>query len=327
MNYETNFKKSLVKTLNDKALSQKSINMYVRNLELLNDKPLNNLNFLNDYKKILQKLENKNQNTKRSYLISIVAVLKHMDKTKTNSFKQYHEEMMKLNKIIRQEASENKPTQKQEKEWIQWPDVIKRHKELGQEFKKIVGSPSKSEYNHIILPYMALSLYVLNPPRRNRDYTEMVVIKNDVKPMDKTINYLILDKDKFYFNVFKTSKTAPELEKELDIPPELKSIINDYLKYHPLIKNKINNKTHEWFLVNYDGQKLNESNGMTKLLNKVFNKEFAASMLRHSYLTYKYFDITEQMKLDSLAMGHSVGVQREYIKNVNDTETKNDIEV
>jgi hypothetical protein len=44
----------------------------------------------------------------------------------------------------------------------------------------------------------------------------------------------------------------------------------------------------------------------------VFGKQIGSSMLRHIYLSSKY-DIDE-MKKDADAMGHSLGVQKEYMK-------------
>jgi hypothetical protein len=38
-------------------------------------------------------------------------------------------------------------------------------------------------------------------------------------------------------------------------------------------------------------------------------------MLRHIYLSEKYGDTLNEMKKDSLAMGHSLEVQRSYVKN------------
>ena len=321
MNYNTDFKKEIIQKLSDNKKSLNTITNYIRNLELINDGlPLKSLKFLENSEKIISKLKDKKENTYRTYLISIVGVLKSMGKEKTKYYKQYHEVMMDLNKKLGKEEASGKPSETMKKEWINWEDVIKRYNQLKKEFDEITGKlATKYEWDEVILPTMTLALYVLNPPRRSEDYTECYIVKN--KKDDKTKNYLILDEKRFYFNVFKTSKTAPEAEKTLDIPPKLMEVINKYMIYHPkLINTKVNNKTEERFLIKFNGKPLNKINGMTKLLNKIFNKKFGASMLRHSYLTNKYFIVNEQMRKDALAMGHSTGTQKTYIKDIKETE-------
>ena len=54
---------------------------------------------------------------------------------------------------------------------------------------------------------------------------------------------------------------------------------------------------------------------MIRILNKVFGRKVSSSMLRHSYLSSKYAKINEEQKEDADAMGHSTGMQKDYIKN------------
>jgi hypothetical protein len=53
-------------------------------------------------------------------------------------------------------------------------------------------------------------------------------------------------------------------------------------------------------------------NAITRILNRIFGRKVAASMLRHIYLSDKY-DIKE-MKADADAMGHSLEEQKKYMK-------------
>jgi hypothetical protein len=55
-------------------------------------------------------------------------------------------------------------------------------------------------------------------------------------------------------------------------------------------------------------------NAITRVLNRVFGKKIGSSMLRHIYLSDKYKDQNEEMKKDAEAMGHSLDLQRAYIK-------------
>jgi hypothetical protein len=43
-------------------------------------------------------------------------------------------------------------------------------------------------------------------------------------------------------------------------------------------------------------------------------------MLRHIYLSDKYGDLLKEQKEDAIKMGHSVSMQRDYIKDDDDLE-------
>jgi hypothetical protein len=64
-----------------------------------------------------------------------------------------------------------------------------------------------------------------------------------------------------------------------------------------------------------DGEPIVAVNAITRVLNKVFGKKVGSSLLRHIYLSSKYGDTLAEMKKDSAAMGHSLEVQKTYIKN------------
>jgi hypothetical protein len=64
---------------------------------------------------------------------------------------------------------------------------------------------NKYEYN-ILLEYLIFSLYILQEPRRNKDYLEMYIVKDKIKLLNNDLNYLLLDNGKFIFNTYKTSK-------------------------------------------------------------------------------------------------------------------------
>jgi hypothetical protein len=67
------------------------------------------------------------------------------------------------------------------------------------------------------------------------------------------------------------------------------------------------------FLVYYNKKHIPD-NGITRILNKIFNKKIGSSMLRHIYLSDKYGQQKEDMKQDSIKMGHSINQQADYIK-------------
>jgi hypothetical protein len=316
--YNTKFKKELIEKLNNKGLTNSTINLYLRNLEKLNEGPLKNLKFLNDPNKILEKLEDYKENTKRLYLISICSVLNVEDKTKL--YDKYFKLMINKNKELKEQEATNEPSQQQSKNWLSWEEVINKHNELKQNIIPIIENKPKllslNKYNDI-LKYLILSLYVLMPPRRNSDYQFMNVRKTDTD--DTTKNYLILDNKQFYFNKYKTQKKfGKQIE---DIPEELMEIIELYLKYHPLVNDKKYKKSNiktldEPFLVYYNSEPLNKVNSITRILNSIFEKNLGSSMLRHIYLSNKYEDVIEEQKKDANAMAHSVEMQKNYVKKI-----------
>ncbi len=324
MNFETDFKKNLVQKFSekkygkskDKTLSANSINLYIRNLEKLNDDmPLKNLNFLKDTNSIESKLSNYKENTKRGYLISICSALTTESNKKFNKvYETYYNLLSQMNNTIKTDESENNKTETQKENWIKWDDVKTKLEELKTKVDSFKKSKEINEHNYnTLLQLVILGLYYYKQPRRNLDYYRMVCIKKYFSDMDIDVNYLSIDDKQFIFNVFKTSKTEG-IQKE-DIPDELMDIINIYLKFHPLIKGKkikVNQRIP--FLVYYNGAKFDKVNSITRILNKIFGKAIGSSMLRHIFLSNKYGDIIEEQKKDAKAMGHSVEQQKDYIK-------------
>lgn len=309
---ETEFKKNLEKSFELKKLAPTSIKMYLRNLEKLNDDhPLKNLNFLKEVEKIQQFLEKYKPNTKRGYLISIVSALS-LDKTKNKKlYDTYYALMMDKNKEIKEVEAKGEKTESQEKNWISWDEVTAKMKELEDKVKSF-GKEINAHQYEVLLQEVILALYYYKAPRRN-EYQNMNIVKSDVGlPVDK--NYLDMDKKQFVFNVYKTFKKEGQLKE--DIPAELFSVIQYYLKYHPLIKGKkIVKTTNVPFLVYHNGEPLTQVNAITRILNKTFGKKVGSSLLRHVYLSEKYGDVKKEMEEDAKAMSHSVSTQQNnYVK-------------
>jgi integrase len=124
-------------------------------------------------------------------------------------------------------------------------------------------------------------------------------------PTDK--NYYDMTTQRFVFNKYKTAKKYKEQVES--VPESLQAVLKCYLAHHPLAKQK-----EFKLLVKPDGSPLNTVNSITRILNKVFGKKVGSSMLRHIYLSGKYGKVVEDMEKDAEAMGHSTGVQKEYVK-------------
>jgi len=285
--------------LKEKGLADKSIKLYMTILKGLNDKrEVRNLKFLENPKKILDKIKDYKPTTQRNVLIAIVSILKNLG---NDGYKLYYDKMIEMNKEIEDNNKNNVKTETQKENWIKWDDVENKFNEL---VKKLKGSKNISEdgYNNY-LDTVILGLYVLLPPRRNVDYLTMKVSTDGNK--DDKYNWLDLKKKQFIFNNYKTKKSFGQ--QIIDIPKDLMDLIKKYLKYK---------KDGEgYLLVKFSGERLKSDNAITRRLNKIFGKNISSSMLRHSYLTSKYGKVQEEMKADAEAMAHSVKQQKDYIKN------------
>lgn len=315
MNYITPLRKELEAKFAEKKLSPSSIKLYVRNLEKLNDdQPLKTLTFLKDPAVIATKLEHYKENTKRGYLISIVSTLAldKSNKAKQALYDSYYKMMMDKNKALKAAESENKMSDAQASNWLKWTDVEEKWNALEQRVNTFIKQKeiNESQYN-TLLAWVVLSLYTLLPPRRN-EY-QMVQVVKSAAGLPTDTNYLDVDKSQFILHKFKTAKK--EGVATIAIPEKLLEVIRIYFKYHPLIQGKkITKATHIPFLVYYDGKEMNQTNSVTRILNKIFGKKVSSSMLRHVYLSSKYGNTLEEMKQDSDAMGHSLATQKDYIK-------------
>lgn len=313
MSKNEDFKDHLIKKMKEKDLAETSINFYLRNLKKLNDdKPIENLNFLSNKKKVMKFILSKKPNTQRNYYISLVSTLR-TDPTKKTLQKFYQGHMDSMNKTLKEKESSNEKTETQKNNWIPHEEIQNIYNDLEKhvnEFKDKINL-SESEYK-VLLKYVVLSLYILIPPRRNKDYKDAYIIKGiKEKDLDNKENYIDITNKKFIFNNFKTAKT--EGQQKIDIPDNLLNVLNIYVKHHPLLEE--NEKTFDVpFLVNYKGIPLDSVNAITVILNKIFPKKIGSSMLRHMYLSNKYGDILKEQQKDAKMMAHSTTMQKDYIK-------------
>jgi hypothetical protein len=135
------------------------------------------------------------------------------------------------------EHATDEPTEEQKENWISWDDVKAKFKELHDEVEKFKDNKKLNEKeSDTLLCYMLLSLYIHVPPRRNKDYQFMNVVKKYNDSLDDDINYLSYEDNRFVFNVYKTSKKYGK--QIIEINPDLKACIDIYLKFHPKIFSK-----------------------------------------------------------------------------------------
>ena len=314
-------------------VSNNSINLYIAQLRRLaydkTDKKLNNLSYLKDTDKIMEKISKYAINTQRSYLCSVSSILSKYSKSNKSYVSLYDFYKGKLYELVKNNPKTNEKTETQSENWMSWDEVLSIKDKLKSEVNKFEDEKKiDTPQYETLLKYITISLYTDNEPRRNADYQLLYVVKDNTDlPNDK--NYLDMKNKQFIFNVYKTVKH--EGKKVLNISDELfNKIKHIYFKFHPLIKgklNKISNKEPIRFLVYEDGTALDKINSLTRLLNKIFNKNVGSSMLRHIYITHKYGDMIDkyaEMQQTASNMSHTLATQHDYMKKSKKKHSDND---
>jgi len=296
--------------IKEKTVKDTTKQMYLKNMTRLNDgEEVKDLGFLKDTKKIESKLSKYKPNSKRTYLISIVSVLKDV-KGFAEIYKHYYDEMMKLNTELK---VNNTKSDTQKENWLSQDEVRQRFAEMFNDVKPLFTLKKLNEEQYKkFLNLVVLSLYVLQPVRRNKDYQLMRVVPNTKKitsiPDYKDFNYLDLSTQKFLFYNFKTSGTY-HLQ-EIDVSPELYHILSTFLKFHPNKKAK-----DHMLLVDFEGKPFIQINSITRILNKIFGKNVGVSLLRNIFLTDEFGDNFKKMQKTATAMGTSSStIENNYIK-------------
>lgn len=298
-----------LKTKLSENRAESSVNLYMAKLQILNDnKPFRTLSFLTDYDSIIRSIQDKKPNTQVSYLTSILVALEHYPKYKDTKTK-YSEQYEKLVKERKEKESSHQKSETEKESLIPVQELGEVRKSLRQKTESYDNqeSLSKTEYN-CYLQHMILELYTAIPPRRNQDYLYMFVVASKPETIDTNKNYLVLNERKFIFNKYKTFRIYGS--QELAIPEELMNTIEKYLVRHPLLLTELEIP----FLVNYKGKELDKVAGITRVLNKVFNKNIGCSALRHIFITDKFGNSVKDREETANAMAHSTNTQNKYIK-------------
>ena len=235
-------------------------------------------------KKVLEFLKDKEGSKRKTILAALVVLTGH----KENVSEQYRKTMLDDAHKYNDDEKDQEKTETQKKNWISQEELKKIYDTLAKDTKTLLTkeSLSPSEFQRL-QNYVILSLYILQPPRRLMDYTEMKLSEID-KEKD---NYI--DKKTFVFNKYKTSKFTGK--EQIDLNPKLKYILDKWKKHNP----------HEYLLVGTNNKKLTSSQ-LQQRLNTILGRQARVNILRHSFLSDKYKDIDiRDMEKTATAMGHS----------------------
>jgi integrase len=295
-----------------RKITDSTANQYIQTLYKLNgNKPFTTLAWTKKFDDVQKIIDTYAVSTRlNQYAVLVSALSCYKDKPTYKNGYIYWRNKMLLTVEDRRKQPEHEKSEKQEENMIPWEDIKKKASELREEIssypltKKLIAD----EFNKITDCFI-LSLYTEIQPRRNADYHFMCVVKKDGKTAPTDKNYYDMKEGKFYFNKYKTAKKYGQ--QVIDVPDSLKSLIELYLKFHPLAKGKWTNIP---LLVTKDGEAYKNTNEITRKLNRIFKKKIGSSLLRHIFLSDKYADNTKERQMDSEAMGHSVSQQSEYVK-------------
>ena len=302
---------TLSEILDKKNITESSKKLYVSNFKRLNDgEPVKNFKFILDIEKIKNKIEHFKPNTQRNYIISITSLLNDLKKINEKKYgkiyNEYYKLLLDLNSDLK-DATAKTPSEKEN--WLSQEEIKNIHTQNLSILNEIKGKRNITEgqYNKL-LDLVILSLYTLQPPRRNIDYMKMFIVKKyDKDANGETDNFLDLFNKQFIYNNYKTAGTYKT--QKVNINDDLFNIIKTFLKY-----KKVNGEINS-FLTDYEGEPFIQNNSLTRKLNAIFNQKIGSSMLRKLYLTDKYKDVINDLKQDATDMGtSSETIQNNYVK-------------
>ena len=316
-----------------RKIKEKSWKTYERYINELSNKAVEKTyesnDFLSDTEKINEILNSYGE-SKRRVALSVILVLLSPDKTMTpvagkfpedasDLYKEYHELHKNLTTQYTTKMESQTKTEKQEANWVEWPEIIKLQRKFMNEFrrlkfnKKTVSTITKAEILKL-QDYLVLSLYTLIKPRR-LDYAGMKVMSyKDFQEFDdkKSHNILVVkSKVKKFFSfgpgAQKNENGSGNQCYELVVPPSLNRVLQLFLKF-----NNGGSTNHTFHLLSNRRRSGPISNdGLSKQIMRIMNDEFkksiSASLLRTIFRTHYDKDgkSIKEKKACAAEMGHS----------------------
>jgi len=242
---------------------------------------------------VLKFLKDVPPNKRKTILSSLVIIT---DK------KPYRDLMAEDVRDYNKDISKQVKTPSQEASWVETNEIkqvyddLKQNADLIMKKKNITPSDLQQIQNYIIL-FVLGSVFI--KPRRSKDFVDFK-IKNVDTAVD---NYM--DKNKFFFNSYKTAKTYGK--QDVDIPGQLKNIIKKWSSINPT----------DYLLFDANMNKLS-SVKLNQRLNRIFDgKKVGVNQLRHTYLTDKFGDtINKKQEVANTMedMGSSSSMLDTYVK-------------
>ena len=289
----------LIRT-NKPKLSNSSVKTYLSVLHSLNkvlgkdDEHMETI--FNDPASVIS-VADKYKITRRKTIMSALTVLTtHEEKVA----EVYRTELYKLIKEYDALMLEQKKSEKDEANWIDWSDVLKVYDEMVKDMTPIMKRKVKSDDDvQKLQSYVLLSLFVLIAPRRAKDWVDFKIREIDTEKD----NYFDAKQKLLVFNSYKTAKTYGK--QTVNVPTKLATILKKWIEVNP--------SDHLFFGIL--GKPVSQT-GIAQWFYKIFGRHVSVNALRHSYLTQFHSTKKSLKSMDSTAkdMGHSIKTSLQYAK-------------
>jgi hypothetical protein len=260
-------------------------------------------------------------NTRIHYLKSIVGLLRRM--MPLDTFKEiadiYSQMMMDEKKIYDTKSGDNKLTQKEAKNYLDWSDITN------------MDTSNLTPTDDLIF-----NLYTSIPPRRNLDYSVMKLIKNvsktEMEKLPSNFNYLVVNNNKpccLIYNNYKTKKNYGKFIIDLDNRDMALSAYMNIPKLNKSIKNFINNtdiNSGDLLFTSSNGNSYKDWSTRLYSVFKNLGRKISCNILRHSFLTdfYNQKNISvNTIKKISQYMAHSPMESLKYRRFKDESDKKN----
>lgn len=279
------------------TLSASSIQTYGSILKNLYGKVfgsgLADMSKFDDCEKVLNHLKDMPPNRRKTILSSLVVIT---DK------KPYRDLMADDVSAYNKEIDKQEKTDAQKESWVTGDDIAGIYDNLTDSANLLYKKKHKTASDlQEIQNYIIVSLLggIYMPPRRSKDFCDF-----KIKAINKeTDNFL--DKNKMFFNSYKTAKTYGQ--QIIDVPKPLMTILKKWIALNPT----------DYLLFDANMNPLS-SVKMNQRLNKIFDgKKVGVNQLRHTFLTDKFKKTSEESKLlanTMTEMGSSKAMADTYIK-------------
>jgi len=261
--------------------------------ELKTEFQCEDMKFAKDTQAVITYIENlpKAFASKKLYYAVLTSTIRDLKIGKTKLLRQaeeiYRAKMIEYNEKLSEIAEQQQMSEREEKIWLDWSEVLEAHSKLKEVAEKDIFS---------YRDYVILSLYVLLPPVR-ADWSPVRIVQQEDDQKD---NQLVVDISGMVF-VLQEYKTAKiHGVKRITIPEPLVSILREWLCRNTeswLFTTRGVPCTSEWL-----------SSRIKAIMKRMTGKSAGINILRHSYITHMRqgeAPVLEQRNLAN-SMCHSV---------------------
>jgi hypothetical protein len=287
-------------------------------------------NFLK-YEEVVPELMKMKESTRGKTLTSICNFLKGHDE---EIRKKYKKLLVETAISIKNEKNKQLKSEREEKNWVKMEELEDLLNIIDKELDE-ADTTKITTREHVILwtKYVALALYLLQPPLRC-DYADMLIHRKEdgELPRDKN-NYYDMERRKFILREYKNNKFYGD--KEIDIENErLIEILEQWCEevnttnWLIIISNRMGNKNAITKSINtavgyHDFRQMSKSDFscfMTSFIKSRIGKSVGPQIIRKVFLSEK-FPVTstaEEHKLLAEKMCHSVTTQQQVYRKKTD---------